>query len=256
MPKENYHHAGAILSPCGLYRFKLWRQWEPLDGASGTALFILLNPSTADAYQDDATVRRCIAFTKAWGMVCTEIVNVFPFRATKPADLKKHLSSPEADEENACHVLNAARNADRVICGWGAHRMATKPARVLLSGVEVPLWCFGLTADGFPRHPLYLPADAQLEPFDLFPRGTDLRETAIPSVVKECTEWRNLKTGDLYYVKLVARDSEDALKWRVIYHRAGASYPSAVDLWDRPEALFLEKFERVYRDRYSRAVGE
>ena len=49
---------GAYLSECGWYRYLLWRRWQP---SAPVVNFIMLNPSTADAVQDDPTVTRCIA---------------------------------------------------------------------------------------------------------------------------------------------------------------------------------------------------
>ena len=53
----------ALLSPCGCYRYALWRRWEP----GPQVLFIMLNPSTADELTDDPTIRRCIGFARSWG---------------------------------------------------------------------------------------------------------------------------------------------------------------------------------------------
>jgi hypothetical protein len=53
----------ASLSPCRLYRYELWRAW----GVRPFVMFIGLNPSTADETNDDPTIRRCIAFARAWG---------------------------------------------------------------------------------------------------------------------------------------------------------------------------------------------
>jgi hypothetical protein len=51
------------LSDCGTYRYELWRRW-----AEGPhVLFVMLNPSTADAVTDDATIRKCIGYAKRWG---------------------------------------------------------------------------------------------------------------------------------------------------------------------------------------------
>ncbi|WP_244222910.1 DUF1643 domain-containing protein [Cupriavidus lacunae] len=49
--------AGAILSDCEQYRYRLWREW----GRSSPGLgFIMLNPSTADHQVNDPTITRCL----------------------------------------------------------------------------------------------------------------------------------------------------------------------------------------------------
>ena len=75
----------AEISECGKYRWWLRRRWA--DGP--VVCFVMLNPSTADAEQDDPTIRRCIGFAQAWGCGALEVRNLFPFRATNPADMLK-----------------------------------------------------------------------------------------------------------------------------------------------------------------------
>src|SRR5689334_20041621 len=70
----------AVLSPCGLYRYRLTRRW----GDGPALLFVMLNPSTADATEDDPTIRRCTGFAKREGMPAIEVVNLFAWRATDP----------------------------------------------------------------------------------------------------------------------------------------------------------------------------
>ncbi len=68
------------------YRYTLSRTWDTLTGV-GTVVFVMLNPSTADEHVDDPTIRRCISFAKAAGFAGLYVVNLFAWRATKPADL-------------------------------------------------------------------------------------------------------------------------------------------------------------------------
>lgn len=81
----------AVISDDGLYRYRLDRWW----GDGPRVAWVMLNPSTADAEVDDPTIRRCIAFTKAWGYDGLTVVNVYAWRATKPSDL------PDSDERAA-----------------------------------------------------------------------------------------------------------------------------------------------------------
>ena len=71
----------AFISPCERYRHALGRHW---DNDKGFVLFIMLNPSTADAQQDDPTIRRCMDFAKRWGFGGIEACNLFDWRATDP----------------------------------------------------------------------------------------------------------------------------------------------------------------------------
>ena len=77
---------GAVLSPDLKHRYNLWRIWET---GKPFALFIGLNPSTADHTKDDPTVRRCKQFALDWGYGGFHIVNLFGYRATKPTDMIK-----------------------------------------------------------------------------------------------------------------------------------------------------------------------
>lgn len=75
----------AYLSADGLYRFALHRWW-----GDGIRLgFVMLNPSTADAEIDDPTIRRCMGFARTLGFDGIRVVNLYAYRATKPADLWK-----------------------------------------------------------------------------------------------------------------------------------------------------------------------
>ena len=73
---------GVILQPGGSpsVDLALTRRW-----AEGPPLVVcMLNPSTADAEEDDPTIRRCVGFAKRDGFAALEVVNLFAFRATDP----------------------------------------------------------------------------------------------------------------------------------------------------------------------------
>ena len=143
----------AVFSDCGLYRYALTREW----GVGKRVMFVMLNPSTADERKNDPTVERCERRARAWGYGAFRVTNLFAFRATDPRDLKsaKHPEGPQ----NRSALIEGARWADLVLCGWGTHGQHLgqgEHIRDLLSGNGVGLWHLGLTKHGLPRHPLYV----------------------------------------------------------------------------------------------------
>lgn len=155
----------AVISACGRYRYVLTRQVGP---GTRSAVFVMLNPSTADASNDDPTIRRCIGFARQWSCGRLVVLNLFAFRATEPADLKR-AEEPVGWENRAWFErMLADPGAGLVICGWGVHGEHRGQDRAVLGwlaelGVE-PL-ALGVTKDGHPRHPLYLPYSAELVVF-------------------------------------------------------------------------------------------
>lgn len=155
----------ADISDDGLYRYHLYRSWDP--SVHGLA-FVMLNPSTADGSTDDPTIRRCMGFARALGFGGMYVVNLYAFRATKPADLWRAEDpvGPENDAYLKRAFLVAAAVGKPVIAAWGANARPDRVAQVLdLPLARESLHALGLTKDGAPRHPLYLPASARPGPF-------------------------------------------------------------------------------------------
>jgi hypothetical protein len=155
----------AVISTCGRYRYLLTRQVGP---GLRTATFIMLNPSTADATKDDPTIRRCIGYARQWGCGRLAVLNLFAFRATDPADLKRAVE-PVGSENRAWfdRKLRAGHDGP-VVCAWGVHGEHLGQDGVVLGWLDalgVRPFALGLTRDGHPRHPLYLPKGAELVPF-------------------------------------------------------------------------------------------
>ena len=155
--------AGVTLSACWTFRYRLWRQW-----AGGSRLvFVMLNPSTADATVDDPTIRKCIGFAKRLGYDGIEVVNLFAYRATDPADLKR--AGWPVGPENDNHIRAACSRAPLVICAWGANAVG-HPRVVdvlnLLHDTGRDVCALKINRDGTPAHPLMLPYSANVVPFD------------------------------------------------------------------------------------------
>lgn len=116
-------------------------------------MFVGLNPSTADETQDDPTIRRCIAFAKAWGYAGLCMTNLFAFRATDPKDMRAAAEpiGPANDE----HLRTLADGAGVIVAAWGAN--GTHLGRDVAVRKMLPaLHCLALTKGGHPGHPLYL----------------------------------------------------------------------------------------------------
>lgn len=155
--------SGAALSPCRKYRYLLWRSWHPNWTHKRCPVFIGLNPSTADAIEDDSTVRRCIGFAKSWGHGGVYLVNLFGWRAKSPHDMvrAKDPVGPENDE----HIMRFAHDGNLLVAAWGTYgaykdRGFTVGRALIAMGIE--LQAFGVNANGQPKHPLYLKKTAQL----------------------------------------------------------------------------------------------
>lgn len=141
----------AVISECGKYRYSLKRIW----GESLPLLvFVMLNPSTADAEQDDPTIRKCIGFAKLWGYGGIVVVNIYAYRATDPRELWKCFD-PVGDKNN--YHIQIECNGRDVVCAWGSDKAHQKRGRKVLSIIAAKrIDCIKTSAAGYPCHPLYL----------------------------------------------------------------------------------------------------
>jgi hypothetical protein len=155
-----------------VYRFSLTRDWDSFENPV-RACFILLNPSIADADRDDPTVTRCIGFAHKWGYEGLEIVNLFAFRATNPAELYT-AEDPVGAPENYQFLREAIVRAGIVIVGWGLNAKMPAKYRTHLPGHVLKMvrrnrpdlrpMALGFNSDRSPKHPLYI--SAAQEPFE------------------------------------------------------------------------------------------
>lgn len=150
----------ATLSACGTYRYALSRRWNP---ARPPLVWVMLNPSIADAEQDDPTIRRVVSFTQRGLYGAAIVLNLYALRATDPAALARHPQPCGPDNDS---ILTAyARSTWDIVAAWGAH--APLHAGRVLNGPlrDRRLLCLGRTKDGHPRHPLYVKGD---QPFEVY----------------------------------------------------------------------------------------
>lgn len=143
----------ALFSDCGAYRFRLTRQW----GEGRPVLFVMLNPSTADERRNDPTVARCEARARAAGFPGFAVVNLFAFRAARPADLWR--AAEPRGEGNDEVIRHAAGEAAQIVCAWGNHGLRGGRGHAIAAMLRArghALSHLGLTGRGAPRHPLYV----------------------------------------------------------------------------------------------------
>lgn len=151
----------AVISSCGQYRYVLSREI----GSFGLdVVFVMLNPSTADATLNDPTIRRCMDFARQFGAKQLTVVNLFALRATDPKVLRSH--PDPVGPENDKYIDAAISSADLSIAAWGTHGVLNGRESEV-AGRYPNLRCLGITKDGHPKHPLYLHKQSKHAPFGL-----------------------------------------------------------------------------------------
>lgn len=149
--------ASAELSRDGVYRYRLDRAW---DDSLPRLVFLMLNPSTADATRDDPTLRRCMSFTRSLGHGSLSVVNLYALRTADPRELRLH--HDPVGPLNDDHISETVLNAGTVIAGWGTNAWDYARVERVCSLIPGPLHALKVTRNGHPSHPLYLRGDSQL----------------------------------------------------------------------------------------------
>jgi hypothetical protein len=168
---SGYTQTKAQLSECQQYRYWLTREW--CESPTSRLVWVMLNPSTADANVDDPTIRRVVGFSKREEAHAAMVLNVWALRATDPKDL--HARRGAFEPENLEYIERLV-DGQKVVVAWGSS-VAVGPGlskvRQILQRKAASVWCLGYTKGHGPkrlgrqpRHPLYLRADTPLEPFD------------------------------------------------------------------------------------------
>lgn len=153
---------------------RLWLTRRVAD-AGPVGLVLGLNPSRADAVEDDHTIKKMRVFAERWGWSGFIMANLFTCVETYSAKLK-NLAYHTAVGEYGSRVLERlVYQVPHIVCCWGAavpkqkrHRVSAVQAYLrVLARPDAKLWCFGLAKDGSPVHPLMLGYDTPLVPYVL-----------------------------------------------------------------------------------------
>lgn len=139
---------GAEFSEDGKYRYRLWRIW---DDRKPLAMCIGLNPSTANANKDDATIRNLIQMLSKLGYGGFYMMNLFAYISSNPNDLLSIIpADKQGDNEN--HLADVEKLCDHVIICWGNFKQAQERIKEVLPRYPQAK-CFGKNLNGTPFHP-------------------------------------------------------------------------------------------------------
>ncbi len=148
----------ANFSDDGQYRYLLGRH---ISDTPCRLLFIMLNPSTADAKKSDSTITRCINFARDWGYGTMEVVNLFAFRTPYVKALRQ--TDDPIGTDNDEWICGALHEADAVVLAWGNHGAYKNRSQAVrhMAFDAKPSYHLGLNKTGEPKHPLYLRSDTK-----------------------------------------------------------------------------------------------
>lgn len=153
---------GALFSgACAMYREKLLHRW----GDGPTAMYALMNPSTADHHFLDPTVAKTARLAARWGYGAQVIVNACAYRATRKERLLE-VTDP-VGQFNLDAIRIAAESVELIVVAHGKlprglQKHADAMVNMLLKYGHT-LHVLKLSQDGTPMHPLYIP-EAGLRP--------------------------------------------------------------------------------------------
>lgn len=160
----------AQFSTCRTYRYSLTRLW---DNDKSQAIWIGMNPSTADEKEDDPTIRKLIGFCKKWELGGLHIVNICAYRSTDKRNLES-VYDP-VGPRNSMYLRTLCKLPGvKIICCWGNIQDKIDRIKESLISTQVLLsdpklkgnsYCLGINNTGHPIHPLYVSYNKPLIPY-------------------------------------------------------------------------------------------
>lgn len=145
---------GAEFSNDNKHRYCLWRIW---DSTLPLVMFIGLNPSTANAQNDDPTIRRIVSISKNLGYGGVYMMNCWTYISTDPAQLKVN---PMNEEINNHNLIIVASKCKDVIFAYGNFKIVSDTGRDKeLKEMFPKALALHINKNGSPKHPLYVRSD-------------------------------------------------------------------------------------------------
>ncbi|GAE24400.1 hypothetical protein JCM9140_320 [Halalkalibacter wakoensis JCM 9140] len=145
------------------YRYVLEVRIAPEVTGAKKLVVLQKNPSTADEYTTDATVRRVENWAREKGFTIVSYLNLFAFRATDPEELNNYRYDEIVGEKNNYVITNELNLSDTVIIGWGNpsnikkayyNKRSREVHQLVMKSCGQIRVVGDLTKDGYPRHGL------------------------------------------------------------------------------------------------------
>lgn len=154
----------AVFSECREFRQQLERWWQR---RGRHALVCMANPSDADHQRNDPTIWRLIDLLKGLDHHQFTVVNDETYIASSPLDLRRWRAAaiennPDGYQRMRRHNLERIRRISRYvdtrIIAWGNLVEPGPAAEEVITAMSLdgrhPLYAFGLTQGGAPKHPM------------------------------------------------------------------------------------------------------
>lgn len=151
----NQTEFGATFSECRKYRYALWRIW---DKSKPLIMFVGLNPSTANEYKEDPTIRKVKKYSIQLGYGGFYMMNLFAFISSHPEDLET-CQDPIADNDK--WLLEIFPKCQTIVFAWGTFKQAIERGKKL-SKMFPDAKALKINDDGSPIHPLWAPEVSEL----------------------------------------------------------------------------------------------
>lgn len=154
-----FENNGAEFSKDKKYRYCLWRIF---DGSLPLVMYIGLNPSTANQYQNDNTISKLEKITRHNGFGGFYMMNLFAIVSHDPEVLK---TAPDPLGDNDGWIENIAPKCNKIVFAWGSFKEAKERAVDVIRMFEES-YCLKQNKDGSPKHPLYCLDKTKIIPFN------------------------------------------------------------------------------------------
>lgn len=141
----------ATFSPCRTWRYELSNSWDSEAPILG---YVGCNPSKASESAWDLTARKFDGFAQRLGFGRWYAANLFALVSTDPTGLRTFDGDPVGPDNDDWIRTIAQRCGKVILCWGGTGGVYEERAQHVLGMLDhIPLWCFGKTRGGHPRHP-------------------------------------------------------------------------------------------------------